>query len=57
MPDPVGKALHCMTERIVQLEARLALLEHRPADIECDVCNDPCGTGAARLLEKAGGEQ
>jgi serine O-acetyltransferase len=44
MPDPVGKALHCMSERIVQLEARLAALEHKP-------CNDPCGPGAAELLQ------
>jgi serine O-acetyltransferase len=52
MPDPVGKALHCMSERIVQLEARLAALEHRPeGDVECAHCSDPCGTNAAELFQ------
>ncbi len=51
MPDPVGKALHCMSERIVQLEARLAALEHRPeGEVECARCSDPCGAGAVELL-------
>lgn len=45
MPDPVGKALHCMSERLVAMEARLAELEHRPAgQVECLHCGDPCGT-------------
>lgn len=48
MPDPVGRALHCMSERIAQLEARLATLEHRPkAEVECAHCADPCGSGIA----------
>ncbi|WP_241911712.1 serine O-acetyltransferase [Telmatospirillum siberiense] len=52
MPDPVGKALHCMSERIVQLEARLAALEHRPeGEVECVHCSDPCGTSAAELFQ------
>lgn len=52
MPDPVGKALHCMSERIAQLEARLASLEHRPeSEVECAHCSDPCGTGTAELLQ------
>ncbi len=45
MPDPVGKALHCMAERIAHLEARLAELEHKPADFDCAHCGDPCGSG------------
>ena len=52
MPDPVGKALHCMAERIAHLEARLAELEHKPADVECSHCSDPCGTGALEELHK-----
>ncbi|MDR3440918.1 serine O-acetyltransferase [Telmatospirillum sp.] len=52
MPDPVGKALHCMSERIAQLEARLALLEHQPeGEVECAHCDDPCGSGVAELLK------
>ena len=52
MPDPVGKALHCMSERIAQLEARLATLEHRPeSDVECVHCGDPCGADAGELLQ------
>lgn len=46
MPDPVGKALHCMAERVAFLEARLAKLEHSPGDAACAHCSDPCGTGA-----------
>lgn len=46
MPDPVGKALHCMSERLAYLEARLAKLEHKPTVVECAHCDDPCGTGA-----------
>jgi len=50
MPDPVGKALHCMSERLALLEARLAELEHKPdAELECSHCGDPCGTAAAEL--------
>lgn len=48
IPDPVGRALHCMSERIAQLEARLAQLEHQPsAEAECLHCADPCGSGVA----------
>lgn len=55
MPDPVGKALHCMSERIAHLEARLAELEHRPVSEtscgpECSHCNDPCGSETACLV-------
>lgn len=52
MPDPVGKALHCMSERIAQLELRLAAVEHRPDnDLECAHCSDPCGPDVAELLQ------
>lgn len=52
MPDPVGKALHCMSERIAQLEARLATLEHQPDnEVECAHCKDPCGPDVAELLK------
>jgi len=52
MPDPVGKALHCMAERIAHLEARLAQMEHKPAEIECDHCGDPCGSGPQDFIHK-----
>jgi len=52
MPDPVGKALHCMAERIAHLEARLAELEHQPADLECNHCNNPCGSGAQEVVNR-----
>jgi len=52
MPDPVGKALHCMAERIAHLEGRLAQLEHKPAEIECNHCGDPCGSGAQDTVHK-----
>ncbi|HLN22981.1 MAG TPA: serine O-acetyltransferase [Patescibacteria group bacterium] len=52
MPDPVGKALHCMTERIAQLEARLAQLEHKPTNVECAHCGDPCDSGAVETARK-----
>jgi serine O-acetyltransferase len=60
MPDPVGKALHCMTERISQLEARLAQLEHQPLPIDCGHCGDPCGEAVrdigARAEERLSGD-
>ncbi len=57
MPDPVGKALHCMSERVAQLEMRLAALEHHPVeDFECSNCSDPCGADVVEFLhlEKPG---
>lgn len=57
MPDPVGKALHCMAERIAQLEARLAELEHVPQiEGECAHCGDPCGSGveSTKILAEIG---
>ncbi len=50
MPDPVGKALHCLSERLALVEKRLAELEHRPyGELECLHCGDPCGTAVAEL--------
>ncbi len=44
MPDPVGKAVSCLLERIVRLEAQLATVTGRPAPAasDCDVCVDGC---------------
>jgi len=44
MPDPVGKALACMLERIGELESRLADLSGTPIESEkyCDACGDNC---------------
>ncbi|MBY0430357.1 MAG: serine O-acetyltransferase [Rhodospirillales bacterium] len=47
MPDPVGKALTCLLDRIAHLEERLAVLEHQPENAAsscCTSCDDPCGT-------------
>lgn len=54
MPDPVGKALSCLMDRIHQLETRLAELEQTPAETgtagDCVVCQDPCGTQSRKEL-------
>jgi serine O-acetyltransferase len=44
MPDPVGKAISCMLERINELEVRLSLLsgETMEEDKSCSVCADDC---------------
>ncbi len=44
MPDPVGKAVSCLLERIVRLEAQLAAVTGKPAPAasDCDVCVDGC---------------
>lgn len=43
MPDPVGKAISCLVERINVLEARLAELEPKAANetTDCLICGDP----------------
>jgi serine O-acetyltransferase len=44
MPDPVGKAVTCLLERITRLEAQLAALRGKPVaeSHDCDVCVDGC---------------
>jgi serine O-acetyltransferase len=44
MPDPVGKAVACLLERITRLEAQLAEVTGTPvpASSDCDVCVDGC---------------
>ena len=44
MPDPVGKAVACLLERIIRLEAQLAEVTGKPApaSTECDICVDGC---------------
>jgi hypothetical protein len=44
MPDPVGKAVACLLERITHLEAQLAAITGKPvpASSDCDVCVDGC---------------
>lgn len=44
MPDPVGKAVACLLERITRLEAQLATVTGKPvpAASDCDVCVDGC---------------
>ncbi len=53
MPDPVGKAISCLLDRIEVLEARLAEFEKRLPDTDvavqpdhhvCAECGDPCGS-------------
>ncbi|HMA11374.1 MAG TPA: serine O-acetyltransferase EpsC, partial [Steroidobacteraceae bacterium] len=53
IPDPVGKAIACLMERIEVLEATLR--QHgEPVDGQCSVCesDDLCGTEVARTLRK-----
>ncbi|WP_142847665.1 serine O-acetyltransferase [Telmatospirillum sp. J64-1] len=47
MPDPVGRAIGCLVERINHLERRLAEMEpgHQGPATQCAICADPCGTG------------
>jgi serine O-acetyltransferase len=44
MPDPVGKAVACLLERITRLESQLAAVTGKqvPASSDCDVCVDGC---------------
>ncbi len=44
MPDPVGKAVACLLDRITRLETQLAAVTGKqlPAASDCDVCMDGC---------------
>jgi len=54
IPDPVGKAIACLMERIEVLEATLRQ-QGEPVDGQCSVCeaDDLCGTEVARTIRKA----
>jgi serine O-acetyltransferase len=53
IPDPVGKAIVCLMERIEVLEAKLRK-QGKAVDSQCSVCeaDDLCGTETARKLKK-----
>lgn len=56
MPDPVGKAMACLIDRINVLETRLAQLEPLPSggpDTTCEVCGDPCEPGQTQRAKRA----
>jgi serine O-acetyltransferase len=44
MPDPVGKAIACLLERIAHLEQRLGVVDAQavPAENDCATCTDTC---------------
>jgi serine O-acetyltransferase len=45
MPDPVGKAISCLLERITHLEKRLGVspdVPEAPATTDCATCTDTC---------------
>ena len=44
MPDPVGKAITCLLERIAHLEQRLGVVDSQsvPAENDCVTCTDTC---------------
>jgi serine O-acetyltransferase len=45
IPDPVGKAIACLLERVAQLEQALAATQIRAtAQDACGACNDACST-------------
>lgn len=46
MPDPVGKAIACLIDRIQTLEQQRApqVLAAKSSDIKCDECAQPCNT-------------
>ncbi|MFZ3116908.1 MAG: serine O-acetyltransferase [Variovorax sp.] len=49
IPDPVGKAIACLLERVAQLEK---LQARPPADTACGECADPCaGPSVDSLLQ------
>ncbi|MEW5791723.1 MAG: serine O-acetyltransferase [Pseudomonadota bacterium] len=60
MPDPVGKAIHCLMERIGQLEAQIAAGLHRGQEAigeDCNGCMEAPSTqcqGTARGKEPLG---
>ncbi len=45
MPDPVGKAISCLLERLHLLEQEIAALKHVPAAGDCMSCVEPCDPG------------
>ncbi|MCX7175765.1 MAG: serine O-acetyltransferase [Proteobacteria bacterium] len=49
MPDPVGKAIACLLERIEGLEIQLSALKGAPGPVAtaCHACDDTCATLAA----------
>lgn len=53
IPDPVGKAIVCLMERIEVLEAKLRN-QGEAVESQCSVCeaDDLCGTETARKLKK-----
>lgn len=55
MPDPVGKAIACLLERITRLEAQLATAtgKHVPAHDDCAVCVDGCDPGQVPVSDDA----
>jgi serine O-acetyltransferase len=54
MPDPVGKAVACLLERITRLEAQLAAVTGKqvPATSDCDVCVDGCDPAQVPVSDK-----
>ena len=54
IPDPVGRAIACLMERIEVLEGRLRK-QGEPVDGQCHTCDgdDLCGTEVARVIRKA----
>jgi serine O-acetyltransferase len=62
IPDPVGKAISCLLDRIETLERRLTDVRAQPIDEDCDTCagQEVCETeadsaGQATILSKASG--
>ncbi len=55
MPDPVGKAVACLLERITRLEAQLAAAtgKHIPAHDDCAVCVDGCDPAQVPVSDAA----
>ena len=54
IPDPVGRAIACLMERIEVLEGQLRK-QGEPVEGQCHTCDadDLCGTEVARILRKA----
>jgi len=49
IPDPVGKAIGCLLDRIATLEGEMAVLRGTPSQIEvttCHHCDDSCSQPA-----------
>lgn len=49
MPDPVGKAVACLLDRLRHLEQELAALKHGPAAGSCNDCVEPCEPGQTTI--------